>query len=30
MLFKNKTDYLMESIRAGRAMTGTEKLNLIV
>ena len=30
MLFKNKTDYLMESIRAGRTMTGTEKLNLIV
>ena len=30
MLFKNKTDYLMESIRAGRAMTRGEKLNLIV
>ena len=30
MLFKNKTDYLMESIREGRAMTRGEKLNLIV
>ena len=30
MLFKNKTDYLMESIRSGRAMTRSEKLNLIV
>lgn len=30
MLFKNKTDYLMESIRKGRAMTRREKLNLIV
>ena len=29
MLFKNKTDYLMESIRLGRPMTGGEKLNLI-
>ena len=30
MLFKNKTDYLMESIREGRAMARSEKLNLIV
>ena len=30
MLFKNKTDYLMESIRSGRAMARSEKLNLIV
>ena len=30
MLFKNKTDYLIESIRKGRAMTRREKLNLIV
>ncbi len=30
MLFKNKTDYLMESIREGRAMARGEKLNLIV
>ncbi len=30
MLFKNKTDYLMESIRLGRAMDRREKLNLIV
>ena len=30
MLNSKKTDYLMESIRAGRAMTGGEKLNLIV
>lgn len=30
MLFKNKTDYLMESIREGRVMTRSEKLNLIV
>ena len=29
MLFKNKTDYLMESIRLGRSMTSGEKLNLI-
>ena len=29
MLFKNKTDYLIESIRLGRPMTGGEKLNLI-
>ncbi len=30
MLNSKKTDYLMESIRVGRAMTGGEKLNLIV
>ena len=30
MLFENKTDYLIESIRKGRAMTRREKLNLIV
>ncbi len=30
MLYSKKTDYLMESIREGRAMTRGEKLNLIV
>lgn len=30
MLFSKKTDYLMESIRAGRSMARAEKLNLIV
>lgn len=30
MLLSKKTDYLMESIRMGRSMTGGEKLNLIV
>lgn len=30
MLYSKKTDYLMESIRTGRAMTRSEKLNLIV
>lgn len=30
MLYSKKTDYLMESIRSGRAMTNREKLNLIV
>ena len=30
MLLRKKTDYLMESIRMGRTMTGGEKLNLIV
>lgn len=30
MLYSKKTEYLMESIRSGRAMTRSEKLNLIV
>ena len=30
MLYSKKTDYLMESIRSGRAMANREKLNLIV
>ena len=30
MLYSKKTDYLMESIREGRAMARSEKLNLIV
>ena len=30
MLLSKNTDYLMESIRSGRAMTNREKLNLIV
>lgn len=30
MLLRKKTDYLMESIRMGRTMSGGEKLNLIV
>lgn len=30
MLYSKKTEYLMESIRSGRAMVRSEKLNLIV
>ena len=30
MLYRKKTEYLMESIRSGRAMVRSEKLNLIV
>ena len=30
MLYSKKTEYLMESIRSGRAMARSEKLNLIV
>ena len=30
MLYSKKTEYLMESIRSGRTMARSEKLNLIV